>query len=62
MFDWILNMLLLPVKNKEKNLLKTLTFTTPFNGWGLTISSPQNHCEETVYYLPLSPQESLVPI
>ena len=29
----------------------------PFHGWGSTVSRLQNHYEETVYFLPPSPQE-----
>ena len=32
----------------------------PFYGWGSTVSRLQSHYEETVYSLPLSPQEFLV--
>ena len=32
-------------------------FMGPFYGWGSTFSRLQSHCEETVYFLPLSPQE-----
>ena len=32
----------------------------PFYGWGSTVSRLQSHYEETVYILPLSPQEYLV--
>ena len=40
--------------------LKTLNLTAPFYGWGSTASRVQNHNEETVYFLPLSPQEFMV--
>ena len=33
---------------------------TPFYLWGSTFSRVQIHYEETVYFLPLSPQEVLV--
>ena len=29
----------------------------PFHGWSSTVSRLQNHYEETVYFLPLCPQE-----
>ena len=31
-----------------------------FHGWASTASRLQNHYEETVYFLPLSPQKFLV--
>ena len=33
---------------------------TPFYLWGSTVSRVQIHYEETVYFLPLSPQEVLL--
>ena len=32
----------------------------PFYGWGSTVSRLQSHYKETVYFLPLGPQEYLV--
>ena len=43
---------------------KTFTFkktlTAPFYGWGSTVSRLQSHYKETVYFLPLGPQDFLV--
>ena len=41
-------------------LLKRTYFIVPFYGWGSTVSRLQSHYEETVYFLPLGPQEFLV--
>ena len=62
MFDWILNMPLLPVKNKETNYLiwKTQNFMAPFYGWDSTVSRLLSHYEETVHFLPLTTLEFLL--
>ena len=62
MFNWVLYTSLLPVKYKEQMVLyeKLKKFMAPFYGWGSTVSRLQSHYEETVYFLPLSPQEFLV--
>ena len=35
-------------------------FMAPFYEWGSNVSRLQSHCEETIYFLPLSLQEFLV--
>ena len=42
-----------------KFLLFKKNFTTPFYEWGLTASRLQSHYKETVYFLPLGPQDFL---
>ena len=42
--------------------MKNLKLYGPFLWMGSTVSRLQSHYEEAVYFLPLSPQEILVPI
>ena len=43
----------------QKNYFQK-NFMASFYGWGSTISKLQSHYKETVYFLPLIPQEYLV--
>ena len=45
---------------KNKIDVKKQNFIAPFYGWGSTASRLQSHCEEIVYFLPLSSQKFLV--
>ena len=38
----------------------TLNFMAPLYGWASAVSRLQRHYKETVYFLPLSPQEVLI--
>ena len=49
-----LNVSINELNSQKKNFMAT------FYGWGSTASKLHSHYEETVYFLPLSPQKFLV--
>ena len=56
----LFQLFLIMIKLLSKYVLKFKKyFMTPFYGWGSTVSRLQSCYEETVYFLPLGPQEFL---